>query len=129
MINFKFLLTLTFVLIANAAHAGNLVTCELRSQNNKTVSATIDLNKSLANGVDSSGGLDVGKDNYSFGMAIEKGPSFYELVVIFYENNNVQDEVGGLTCKFVPQKKPSIICKETLHDEEKVVARLSCVNH
>lgn len=70
------------------------------------------------------GGLDVGSNNYSFDMYLSEGENnASDLNVVFYENNNVQDEVGAMACGV----ESGAFCKEPLTDEnDRKVANFSC---
>jgi hypothetical protein len=91
-----------------------ILTCTIQNPKTKQKgTAKINLNK-LENFDGMSTGIDSGNDNYSFNMSVEKIAKDYQLNIIFQENNNVQDEVGGKDCVYKLSKGTKSFCYETL---------------
>ncbi len=90
------------------------VTCRLERlatmpQGAGTVSATIDV--SDGDSYAASAGIDVFDMNYNFDISPNDGT----LIVFFYENNVVLDEVGSLGCDLpVPLKAGTVFCQEPI---------------
>ncbi len=79
----------------------------------------------------SSKGLDLGKDNLSFDVSVTREGKEITLDVFFYENNHVQDEIGGAQWKFntAKVKKGVPVVTEPLELDEKHLADFTCLYH
>ncbi len=116
--NNKFFVLALSIIYSTTLYAGEKsVTCSLTSLKNKKIEATIPLTSENGNSVDSDGGLNIGKENYSFSMNVydTKTNGEFELSVFFYENNISADEVGGLSCKFKKTAGVKEICREPMY--------------
>ena len=127
----KKIILLSLIFFGIEANAGDTVTCTLTAtKSKKSISASLPLSAANEDGIESNGeGLDIGKDNYNFIMGLSRaGGDDYEIDATFYENNNVQDEVGSLKCKkFNPTKKSFTICEEPITNEKgKTIANFIC---
>lgn len=123
-----FFIVISFMIASSAFASTSAVKCSLSTtaKTPKTVSATLALSQADKEGAEADG-LDIGKDNYSFYMALSKLKNGYSVDVTFYENNNVQDEVGGMTCEFSAHDSQIVICAEPItNDKNKIIAQFSC---
>lgn len=120
----KHLIALCLVL-SSAAFAESTLTCQLKTKN-KSVSVVTSLSKINPDGV-TSDGVNVGRDNYSFSMTVEKtGTNAFSLMAIVYENNHVQDEVGEFSCDFALKAGSNVVCNEPLEMDGKKIGDLVC---
>lgn len=105
--------------ISSTAFAADSITCTLKSIENSKQKTNVELALSSAGagGVESEGSVDVGDSNYSFSMDIEASGSKYDLNVVFYENNHVQDEVGAMSCEYDPNATDGEFCQEPMEDD------------
>ena len=59
----------------------------------------------------------VGEDKYSFDFYVSQEDTTKTINVIFYENVNVQDQVGEISCVYEPQNITSKFCEDNLFDD------------
>jgi hypothetical protein len=114
--------------IAHAAQAQDTIVCSLTDSNNRSNLTTViaDLNHLEDEGLYSSDGIDIGDDNYSFDLSItNEGRGSILVDVIFYENNNVQDEVASSSWEI--KQKGLLVIQEHLNDDsDKTIMNFHC---
>jgi hypothetical protein len=111
----KHLLMISLSLFSLSVFAKDpILTCTIKNpKTEEKAAAKINLNKLKDEGAMSKG-IDSGKDNYSFHMNAEKVGSEFVIDIMFQENNNVQDEVGGKRCTYSAKKGQRVFCRDNL---------------
>ena len=120
----KSLVVALLLLSSVSAMAAATLTCELKA-GRRTDAITFNISPTSTDG-DSSGGLVVGENDFSFGVDMEFEAGTYYAHVIFYENANVQDQVGETVCEFKLRSGTNVVCTEPIEYDGKKVAQFTC---
>ncbi|OFZ45998.1 MAG: hypothetical protein A2381_00370 [Bdellovibrionales bacterium RIFOXYB1_FULL_37_110] len=118
----KSLVLLSFITLTSTAFAGGgtIIKCTMESMQSPKITTSASLNLSKINGDDvatSENEIQVGEDKYSFDFYVSQEDTTKTINVIFYENVNVQDQVGEISCVYEPQNITSKFCEDNLFDD------------
>jgi hypothetical protein len=118
--------------VSASAFADRTFTCTYASTKNpkKVVTTQFSLEEAIEDGVQSDG-IDIGRDNYNYSLNMgqqtkPKNSKKYDVWVVFYENNHVQDEVGAMTCEYDPSSSEPFCVEPMQDDSGETILEFSC---
>jgi|GEM_PF-3759180 len=119
----KQLITLIAVLSATTSMAAENLICGLVNVKDSAAFASVevkDIRAELEDYYLLDGGVDVADDSYSFDLVVEREGAGLYVNATFYENVNVQDEVGQEAWLLKPEdlKKGQVVVSEPIYDSD-----------